>query len=142
MTYLELLNEIRTSLAMSLSDEWGESIFAPGTQPRRKGKGSQHLVYSVGIPDSRRLQGNQRSHLAMSSMVTVEWTFTLENKRERESYGAALEAEAEMLRALASIKDDLGEPALGIERIERGMLGDSLLVVEITCSIPHPVTLD
>lgn len=141
MTYLSLLNEIRTSLAMALSEEWGESEFAPGTPPRRKGRNGQHLVYSVGLPDSRRIRGNQRGHLAMASTVTVEWTFIIRNGEERESYDAALEAEAEMLRALASIKDDIGEPALSIERIQRGMYEDSLLVCEITCAIPHPVSL-
>lgn len=141
MTYLELLTAIRESLASSLSKEWAESHFAPGTPVGRASREDMHLTFSVGLPDSRRLRGNQRGHLAMSTTIEVEWAFTLRNREERESYDDALRAEAEMLRALAGVKDDIGEPALSVERIQRTMVDDWLMVTNAVCLVPHPVTL-
>ncbi len=149
MTPLELLEEIRSVLRRTLrhrehirDEGWDVSPLPYGLLfPENESRHGLHKTYAVGLPTSDRLAGNQREQMGVMTTVGIDFTMSLTSGEEVESYDQALEAEMEMLRAIAEVKDDMGQMALAVQRIQRSIMSESLMVVEIICTVPHGICL-
>jgi len=143
MTPYALRQHIVRALAETLAPGgWRESGFVFGLMQTQEPSHHEHLSYTVGLPSSEVLPGNQRTHVPWMTTVGVDVVCRIRPDAQVEDYDRALRAEMQMVQALASIKDVCQLP-ISVTEVQRNIIGDgTVLLLEITCQVPHPAPLD
>ena len=143
MTPYALRQHIAQALAKALRPHgWRESAYAFGLMQDQESSHHEHLTYTVGLPSSEQLPGNQRRYVGWLTTVGIDAVCRVRPDAQVQDYDRALQAEMQMVEALAAVKDVCGLP-LTVTDVQRNFIGDgTVLLLEITCQVPHPAPLD
>lgn len=140
MTPRQLWRHVADAIARELratTHPWHESGYLYDRWPDPEADPRVHLSYAVGVPQSTSVMGRQRDCLPMQSTVVVAFAVGLAADNEVGSYGAALDREHEMVRAVKSV------PCV-ITSITRRLMEDTdgaWAICEIRATIDHEIPL-
>ncbi|MBM4369805.1 MAG: hypothetical protein FJ102_26580 [Deltaproteobacteria bacterium] len=115
VTVASIRQQVAAAIDSDLSASgWREATGTVDTFGEGDGEGRLHLGYAVGCPETVATGDRQKVSLGtlVDTTVRVRWAYRVGALRQVADYDAALEAEASLIKAVATTRDGTGRHVL------------------------------